>query len=175
MTFPLPSPYPPAVDAHIWRGYRPVRGQLSVGLLMQRADEAEQWATSVLNLLIADPAVKLDAVFRAADVPVRTARDNSLFRSLRSRRRAALFQAVRLRVRPACCFIDVEYDSERNVAARARGLDAPYIPGGRDPDPEPARREERFYLRLLIGMVIAIVLAGFLLGIVGNLVGAAVR
>jgi hypothetical protein len=69
----------------------------------------------------------------------------------------------------------VEYDSERNVAARARGLDAPYIPGGRDPDPEPARREERFYLRLLIGMVIAIVLAGFLLGIVGNLVGAAVR
>ena len=130
MTFPLPSPYPPAVDAHIWRGYRPVRGQLSVGLLMQRADEAEQWATSVLNLLIADPAVKLDAVFRAADVPVRTARDNSLFRSLRSRRRAALFQAVRLRVRPACCFIDVEYDSARRAfaeeareAIRKRDLD----------------------------------------------------
>lgn len=68
-----------------------------------------------------------------------------------------------------------EYDSERNAAARARGLDAPYIPGGRDPDPEPARREERFYLRLLIGMVIVIVLAGFVLGIVANLIGAAVR
>ena len=28
------------------------------------------------------------------------------------------------------------YDAERNVAARARGLAAPYIPGGRDPEPE---------------------------------------
>jgi hypothetical protein len=118
------------VDAHIWRGYRPVLGQLSVGLLMQRADQAEQWATSVLNLLIADPAVKLDAVFRAPDVPVRSAHDTSLFRSLRNRRRAALFQAVRLRVRPACCFIDVEYDVERwtfteeaREAIRKRNLD----------------------------------------------------
>ena len=39
--------------------------------------------------------------------------------------------------------------SERNAAARARGLAAPYIPGGRDPDPEAGLQEERRYLRLL--------------------------
>src|SRR6185437_8347185 len=130
MTFPLPSPYAPDVDAHIWRGYRPVRGQLSLGLLMRRADEAEQWAARVLNLLIADPALKIDVVFRAAGLPVENTRDNVRFRSLRSRRRAAPFQAVRMSVRPACCFIDVEYDAERRAfteeareAIRKRDLD----------------------------------------------------
>jgi hypothetical protein len=63
------------------------------------------------------------------------------------------------------------YDSERNASARARGLKAPYIAGGRDPDPEVGRREERFYGRLLIVMVIVIVLAGFVLGIIANIVG----
>ena len=58
-----------------------------------------------------------------------------------------------------------EYDSERNAAARARGLAAPYIAGGRDPDPEEGLREERRYLRLLLIMVIAIVAAGFVIGI----------
>jgi hypothetical protein len=66
------------------------------------------------------------------------------------------------------------YDSERNAAARARGLAAPYIAGGRDPDLDSARREERFYLRLLLIMVAVIVAAGFVLGIVANVVGAAV-
>ncbi|HJY06611.1 MAG TPA: hypothetical protein VJ323_09845, partial [Bryobacteraceae bacterium] len=91
MIFPLPSPYPPDVDAHIWRGFRPIRGQLSVGLLMRRTDEAQQWAARVLNLLIADPALKLDAVFRAVGLPSGNTRENLLFRSLhgRSRRRAA--------------------------------------------------------------------------------------
>ena len=42
-----------------------------------------------------------------------------------------------------------KYDSPRAAAARARGLDAPYIPGGEDPQPERARREERFYGRIL--------------------------
>ena len=63
------------------------------------------------------------------------------------------------------------YDSERNAAARARGLAAPYIAGGRDPDPEPGRREERFYARLLLLMVGAIVLGGFVLGLLANLIG----
>jgi hypothetical protein len=63
------------------------------------------------------------------------------------------------------------YDSERNALARARGLAAPYIAGGRDPDPETGRREERFYGRLLLVMVGVIVVGGFVLGILANLLG----
>ena len=64
------------------------------------------------------------------------------------------------------------FDSERNAHARARGLAAPYIAGGRDPDPEAGRREERFYLRLLLIMVGVIVASGFVLGIIANIIGA---
>jgi hypothetical protein len=59
----------------------------------------------------------------------------------------------------------VAFDSDRARIARAKGLPTPYIPGGRDPDPEPALREERYYGKLLLAMVITIVLAGFVLGI----------
>ncbi len=65
----------------------------------------------------------------------------------------------------------VAYDSERNVAARKRGLATPYIPGGRDPDQAAAEREERRYLRILLAMVITIVLSGFVLGIIAALLG----
>jgi hypothetical protein len=58
------------------------------------------------------------------------------------------------------------YDSVRAQHARARGLAAPYIAGGRDPDPESGRREERFYGRLLVIMVLTLGLGGFVLGIV---------
>ena len=61
------------------------------------------------------------------------------------------------------------YDSPRAERARARGLSAPYIPGGRDPDPERARREERYYLRILVTMIAVLVLGAFVLGIVENL------
>ena len=61
-----------------------------------------------------------------------------------------------------------EYDSERSQAARARGLAAPYIPGGRDPDPAPGLHEDRYYTRLLLFMVGAIIAAGFVLGIIIN-------
>ncbi|HXI46292.1 MAG TPA: hypothetical protein VNH13_08320 [Candidatus Acidoferrales bacterium] len=63
------------------------------------------------------------------------------------------------------------FDSERAQHARARGLAAPYIAGGSDPDPEPGRREERFYLRILLAMVGVLVLGGFVLGIIANLIG----
>jgi hypothetical protein len=63
------------------------------------------------------------------------------------------------------------YDTERNEHARARGLAAPYIAGGRDPAPEVGRREERYYVRLLLIMVGLIVLGGFALGIISNLLG----
>jgi hypothetical protein len=58
------------------------------------------------------------------------------------------------------------YDSVRAQHARARGLSAPYIAGGRDPDPETGHREERFYVRLLVLMVVAIVFGGFVVGFV---------
>ena len=61
------------------------------------------------------------------------------------------------------------YDSPRAERARARGLSAPYIPGGRDPDPVAARREERFYLRILVAMIAVLVLGAFVLGVVENL------
>lgn len=57
------------------------------------------------------------------------------------------------------------YDSPRAVRARAKGLDAPYIAGGDDPDIGPALAEERHYGRLLVAMVIAIMAAGFVIGI----------
>ncbi|MCI0344058.1 MAG: hypothetical protein L0221_01260 [Chloroflexi bacterium] len=63
------------------------------------------------------------------------------------------------------------YDHPRAVHARARGLSAPYIAGGRDPEPERGRAEERRYLRLLIAMVAVLVLSGFVLGVVQNLLG----
>jgi len=63
------------------------------------------------------------------------------------------------------------YDTERSAAARARGLAAPYIPGGRDPDQARAESEDRRYLRLLLIMVAIIVLAGFILGFAAALAG----
>jgi hypothetical protein len=56
-------------------------------------------------------------------------------------------------------------------AAGQRGLAAPYPPGGTDPAPEAGRREERFYLRLLVGMVLLIVLGGFGISIIGFVLG----
>jgi hypothetical protein len=56
------------------------------------------------------------------------------------------------------------YDSPRARIARAKGLDAAYIAGGLDPDPDGTARDERRYVRLLIIMVVAIVLGGFVMG-----------
>ena len=63
------------------------------------------------------------------------------------------------------------YDTERSAAARRRGLAAPYIPGGRDPDQARAEAEDRRLLRILVIMVIVIVLAGFVLGVLALLTG----
>ena len=63
------------------------------------------------------------------------------------------------------------YDSPRAVQARARGLDAPYIAGGEDPDPQRTRREERRLRMLLVAMIVVLVLSGFVLGIIQNLLG----
>ena len=64
------------------------------------------------------------------------------------------------------------YDSPRAVRARAKGLEAPYIAGGDDPDIGPALAEERRYWRLLVAMVLTIVGSGFIIGTILALVGA---
>ena len=63
------------------------------------------------------------------------------------------------------------YDSPRAMRARAKGLAAPYIAGGDDPDIGPALVEERRYWRLLVAMVLTIVAAGFVIGTVIALIG----
>ena len=65
------------------------------------------------------------------------------------------------------------YDSPRAVRARAKGLEAPYIAGGDDPDPAAGQAEERRYWRLLIGMVLTIVASGFVIGTIIAWVGSA--
>ena len=67
----------------------------------------------------------------------------------------------------------VAYDSPRAVRAREKGLQAPYIAGGDDPDPAAGLAEERRYVRLLLGMAIAIVASGFVIGTIIALVGPA--
>ncbi len=59
----------------------------------------------------------------------------------------------------------IEYDSPRSRIARAKGLEAPYIAGGTDPDPGPGLAEERHYGKLLLAMVAALMFGGFVIGI----------
>jgi hypothetical protein len=63
------------------------------------------------------------------------------------------------------------YDSPRAAQARARGLAAPYIAGGEDPNLDVTRREERRYRVALVVMIVVVVLAGFVLGVIQNLLG----
>lgn len=63
------------------------------------------------------------------------------------------------------------YDAARATQARARGLNAPYIAGGEDPEIEATRRRERRYMRLLVAMIVIVIVAGFALGIVAKLLG----
>ena len=67
----------------------------------------------------------------------------------------------------------VAYDSPRAVRARAKGLQAPYIAGGNDPDPAVGLAEERHYGRLLVAMAVTIVASGFVIGTIIALVAPA--
>jgi hypothetical protein len=62
--------------------------------------------------------------------------------------------------------------TERDLAARARGLSSAYIPGGDDPDIERTKRAEQRWIRLLLGMVILIVASGLVASLVGLAIGA---
>jgi hypothetical protein len=57
------------------------------------------------------------------------------------------------------------YDSPRARIARAKGLEGPYIPGGRDPDPGAGLAEQRHYGKLLLAMVLGLVFGGFVIGV----------
>jgi hypothetical protein len=63
------------------------------------------------------------------------------------------------------------YDSPRSIRAREKGLKAPYIAGGLDPDPAAGRAEERRLGRLLVAMIVVIVSAGFVIGTLVALLG----
>jgi hypothetical protein len=65
------------------------------------------------------------------------------------------------------------YDSPRAVRAREKGLEAPYIAGGHDPDPATGLAEERRYLKLLLAMTAVIVASGFVIGTAIALLGPA--
>jgi len=54
-----------------------------------------------------------------------------------------------------------EYDSPRARIARAKGLEAPYIAGGLDPNPEAGLAEERKYGKWLLWMVAGLMFGGF--------------
>ena len=64
--------------------------------------------------------------------------------------------------------------TERELAARARGLSSAYIPGGDDPELERTKRTEARYMRLLIGMVLLIVGSGLIVSLVGLALAAGV-
>jgi hypothetical protein len=64
-----------------------------------------------------------------------------------------------------------KYDAPRNVMARRRGLEQPYITGGDDPDLEATLAAERPYVRILVWMVAVIVIGGFVLGFIGAILG----
>ena len=65
-----------------------------------------------------------------------------------------------------------KFDAPRNVRARERGLAAPYIAGGEDPDLAATLRNERRYTRILVWMAVGIVALGFVLGLIGALLAA---
>ncbi len=64
-----------------------------------------------------------------------------------------------------------KYDAVRNEHARRRGLNAPYIAGGEDPDLDEALARERPYVRILVGMVALIIFLGFFLGFLTAILG----
>ena len=65
--------------------------------------------------------------------------------------------------------------TERELAARRRGLSSAYIAGGEDPDSERTRREEARYIRLLVIMVVAIVGSALLVTFAGLILASPAR
>jgi hypothetical protein len=125
------SPYPPEIDAHLWRGFRDVRGELKLGIMMEHSSQAPEWVARLLNLLIAETALKLDVVYRVSGIPAVPRKLDVLFQFLERQSEAAssALVPVPVSVKPACCFINILYDPSvgltPEVAARvaSRHLD----------------------------------------------------
>ena len=118
MESPPTSPFPPDIEAHVWRGLRQISGQLKVGLLMRETDRTEQWASRVIWLLIAEPCVKLEVVFRLHGVPEPRDSSSALFKVVHraSAQHYAPFRKVSLSVKPACCFVDLQFAANGEVS-----------------------------------------------------------
>ena len=126
-----PSPFPPDIEAHVWRGLRKVSGQLKIGLLMRDAERTERWIARVIWLLVAEPSLKLDVVFRLQGAPEPVESSSALFRMVHqaSARHFHPFEKVSLAGKPACCFVDVQFSAadgfpdESAAKIRKRDLD----------------------------------------------------
>lgn len=117
-----PSPYPPEIDAHLWRGFRQIDGEIKLGIVLEHGGFAPQWVAALLNLLIAETAVKLEVVYRLAGIPAARCKQDFLFRILqrRSERTFSSLRVVPISVKPSCCSIDILYDPVRGLTPDMR-------------------------------------------------------
>jgi hypothetical protein len=117
-----PSPYPPEVDAHLWRGYRSVSGELKLGIVMESTERAPLWIARLLNLLIAESAIKLDVVYRLKRIVPPQLRPDVLFRFLRRQSEAVApaLAPVPISIKPACCFVDLPCSLDAGLTEETR-------------------------------------------------------
>jgi hypothetical protein len=116
------SPYAPDVDVHLWRGYRHIEGQLKIGLMLPRTDRAPLWVARILNLLVAEAAVKLDVVYRLDGFAAPASGPSGVLKPLWnwSERQAAPLAEVPIAAKPACCFVDIAYDPASGLTQESR-------------------------------------------------------
>jgi hypothetical protein len=111
------SSYPPELDAHIWRGFRFVEGQIKLGIALRRTDQAPQWVARLLNLMIAEPALKLDVVYRLKGTEWPERKTEGL---ARGDAQDSPFTEVPIAAKPACCFVEVDYRNGIGFTEQAR-------------------------------------------------------
>ncbi|MFZ0592249.1 MAG: hypothetical protein WAM39_17430 [Bryobacteraceae bacterium] len=116
------SPYPPDVDAHLWRAYRHIEGRLKIGLMLPRTDRAPLWVARILNLLIAETSVKLDVVYRLNGFIEPPSSPSGLLKPLWrwSEKQAAPLAEVPIATKPACCFVDIACDASSELTEGSR-------------------------------------------------------
>lgn len=101
------------------------RTQLLLGIAVARRGRAPRWAAEFLNLLIAEPAIRVEALYELHGV--RPAGAGWFHRLFGSKREGPL-TLVRIHVKPACCFIELECTArgltdEGAATVRGRNLD----------------------------------------------------